>query len=226
MATQETRSELTLTAGEAAKFFHRLAAALEKGDERALDEFGIHIEDSEKITLGIRRRLDAITLKIKVKGGKDDDGGEEDVTSGNGRRGSMGLKKRMGRLIRSMGETIATGCLPLAEDAGEFLELSARLTTFPGSGHEPCASYTEACDQFAAAIAAGDTTMVGAAFGRLADHFDGWTDPRIVAGGENRWDRKGDDMPAAPNAFCMRSQGTPDPRKRPVRYTPLMRTGR
>ena len=67
MSAQEIKVELSLDVATAARFFRNFADALEGGDEKPLNEFGISIQESKKIKLGIKRKLDAISLKVKVR---------------------------------------------------------------------------------------------------------------------------------------------------------------
>ncbi len=67
MSAHENKAELLLDIAAAAHFFRNFADALEGGEEKTFNELGISIQASNKIKLEIKRKVDRISIKIKVK---------------------------------------------------------------------------------------------------------------------------------------------------------------
>jgi len=172
MSSPEIKIDLTLDAAEAARLLRKLAVALEDGDEKPLNEFGISIQGSSRIKLVIKRRADAIALKVRVKDPRPADAGEEVSTVATAlpeKADYKSLKKRMGKSFKNIKKSLLAASPPAAGDLALFLEDSAEMLSYPGCGDEYYVAYADTCKAFGKAVAGGDLEEIQAVFNKIGE---------------------------------------------------------
>lgn len=165
-----------LEAEQVAGFLRSLADELEGKKEGGLQQYGIDLQDFNKIKLGLRRgETGELFLKIKVKDsrvgpqnaapGKTKRGGEEDPV----RSDYKILKKRLKGSFSALGRAIA-GNEPLDRSTVQsFLRDSKKMTDWPGFGDLFYEEYIRLCRAFEDADKAQDPARLAECHRKLTD---------------------------------------------------------
>lgn len=170
MSSREVKIERSFSSAETAQFLRDLAAAIENGHQTGLlEEYGVRLQDSKKIKLGIKRAGEEIILKLKIKSAAEacTPGAEAEAAEGPAaeRPGYKSLKKRMKGSFKRIGNALEQGQMPAAPDIEQFLADSRLMVSYAGKGDEFYQAYTAACQEFHAAVRGNDPA---AAFDRYS----------------------------------------------------------
>ncbi len=173
MSSQENKIELSLDLADAARFFRKFADALENGDEKALNKFGVSIRDSQKIKLRLKRDTDSVDLKIKIANPQSrecvcGEAGSPEA-AGQVKESYKSLKKRLEKAYKNIRKDLLAAQPPDQGDLAIFLEDSTRLANWPGYGDEYYSAYANACSDFEKAVAAGAQDEMLDAFKKIGE---------------------------------------------------------
>lgn len=108
--------------------------------------------DFSKCKLALRNEHGHISVECKVKGGKSPQEAAKPPYPA--------LKKRLAAAFKIVRKAAAQGTLPPPDKAAAFIADSRTMLDYPGYGDEHYATYGEAVDAFAAAMAAQDAPAV------------------------------------------------------------------
>jgi XXXCH domain-containing protein len=170
MSSQERKTDLYLSTTDTASLFRNLATAIEGGDEKLLNDLGISIKDSKKIKLEIKCGEEKLSVKVKVKNKAVEAEGGEMTEAGENvpkKPGYKPLKKRMSGTFKSIKKSLLAATPPSSEDLNLFLEDAAEMVTYPGFGNKYYPAFTEACQYFEKAAAAGNLEEMLIAFSKI-----------------------------------------------------------
>ncbi len=161
MRRKKIHIERNLDTEQVAGFLRALADEIEGRCPSSLEQYGIDLQDFQKIKVGLRKgETGELILKIKVRGSRPE----------KKRHGSLSykhLKKRMKATFSLLGGEITAGAVG-GDLLAAFLEDARQMISFPGYGDEFYEEFSDHCDALADAHKNGDMAGMRAAFTGLA----------------------------------------------------------
>ena len=158
MKSDEKKLKADCPPGELGNLFRQIADGIDGRGHNCGHDFDTVFENFRKIGIKVKRRLDHVSVKIKVEQAGDlpEEAADGDAPDAPQPASFKTLKKRMALGFKQIRRSISEGKLPEKGAMQVFLKDSEVMTGFPGKGDESYGQYRHACQDLARAFERSD----------------------------------------------------------------------